>query len=702
MWTTVKQLSILTSLSTRAIQKKAQNGELTYRYKDNKTMEIDLSSLPEDMRRRLPESLRKETGALTAISQASSLLVTPAQQSALGRSLTKKEKQKLETVRYYKALNPLQAESIRAAITANYFGISVSTVRRYVKELDSFGILGKTKKTKKSAFDPEAELYIKGYYLSFMRNTNIQQKKPAWVALQKMAKEKGWKIGCRASAYTMLDEIPEILKRYAIAGNRALDNFYFIRRDWNNLKPSEIWIGDQHVCDYWVMDPECPDKPYRPVIYLWEDGATRMVAGLAVGRGSYDSDTVIESIRVGIRRFGFFECTYNDNGTAECAKATTSIIDDLTILSDGRCQMKDVSDLYKTEDGTYIVEDQNGEPVTATGDVESWRKMRRRIYANVKNAKAKPIERLFNTLETMLAGLGIPGHVVDPMATADQEEKEQQQLDRWIRNGDLLTLDEFVRVFVSVVDRYEHTPHSSLKMSPCEVLQKHISAGWRATRPASEMDLDFVFLSRTQAKIRKGRVLINGIEYMGEGLKSVVSGYADIGLTLHEGEICEIRYDKLDPTIAYAVFPSSAVKIRALQPVKPISMLDDVAMENAISWKRHQMKVTRELFFALEKPASIMIESKISKQVEKARKSVEESEEGKNEEKEMPVIYRQSNTNRLFHSDFEHYQACLETLVDGRELMPGEIEFMAEYESRPEYAFEKARWDVLKNLGGLK
>ena len=700
MWLPIKDLAMLTGLSSRTIQKKVASGEIEARKKDKKSLEVDVSSLPEDLKNLLPERIRQESGSLTAISRTDSTMLSPAQSAALGRTLTEKEKKKLEIAKYYKALNPLQTEAVRAAITANMFSVSVATVRRYVKGFEAHGVLEVKKESKNTSWDPEAIRYLQGYYLSFLRDTNIRQKKPAWEAVKKEAEKQGWKIGCRASAYEILKEIPELMIKFALAGNRSLDNFFYIKRDWDSLQPSQVWIGDQHICDWWVIDKDAPDKPYRPVIYLWEDGATRMVAGLAVGHGSYDSDTVIESIRMGIKRLGFFEYTYNDNGTAECSKAATQIIDDLIILSNGRTQMKDISDLYRTEDGTYVVTDpETEEAVYVTDSVDQWRKVRRRIYANVKNAKAKPIERLFSTLEAKLMAKGLPGHVVTPGCPADQEEKEQHNLDKWIEKRQLLTIDEFIYQFVSVIDAYEHERHSSLGMSPWQKLQEKISKGWMATRPASDEELDFIFLRKSKARIKKGRVTINGIEYRGEDLKVEIGKYADVGLALHEGEMVDVRYDLNMPELAYAVFPSSALKIRRLTPVKAINMLDASAMEDAIRWKRQQMKVTRQLFESLVSPEGITVESKLIGRIEQANKTLLEPQE---EENTPPTVYRKGLVIPLFKSDYEHYEWCLSQLVDGNSLTDQDLDFIRGYETRPGYEEEKSRWETMKRLGGLK
>lgn len=699
MWISVKNLAAQLNISTRAVQKMIAEGQVVARKKNKKTYEVDTSTLPQRHQAHLPEVMRAVSLPRVAITQ----VISSSAATALGRTLTRKERIKAEVVKYYEELPVLQTQAVRIGITAKVFSISPSSVRRYIKELEQHGVLGKPKEGKKSKWTDEAKNWMIGWYLNFIKTTSVNSKQAAYDAVSTESLKRGWTIGCRSSAYAILSDIPKLMVDYATAGNRSLDNYFYIKRDWNSLKPSQIWIGDQHVCDFWVVDKTNPDKwrYFRPTIYAWEDGATRMITGIAVDE-NYTSDTVIESIRVGIHRFGFFENTYNDNGTSECSKAATQIIDDLIILSDNRSHMRDVSDLYRNEDGVYVVEDAEGRKIGATDSLDSWRRQHRRIYARVKNAKTKPIERLFGTIETKMAQRGVPGHVVTPGAPADQEEKESQVLARAKANDWILTLEEFMVELIKGIDEYEHSYHSTLKMSPREKLAEYISKGWAAKRPANPKDLDFIFLSRASAIVRKGRVTINKRMYIGEDLGTSYSNvFPDVGLSMHENEKVEVRYDKYNPDIAYAVFPNSDVKIRALKPVRPIDMLDDQAMKKGIEWKRHQMKVVREAFTKLAIPiTNTLIESKLSVQIEEADRKIADIKQPRL----VPPALHKASANRsnkalrLHASDDAHYEWCLIELANGNTLDPVEREYMNAYECTDEYKRDRSYWDSFRDF----
>ena len=701
MWLSVTELSRLIQMSPRTVQSAIKDRRVDARKKDGKSYEVDLSTLPPDLMSRLPEEWRQQAGALTLVEGRNSLVMSAASQAALGRRLTSRERQKAEIAAFYSRLDPTMLEGQRTAIVATEFGVSTSTVRRIVKDVRKNGFVSDRSVGHGKEWDEEAVQYLQSWYLSFMKNTNVNSKQAAWNAVQAEAKKRGWKIGCRTTAYQLLSEIPQLMVKYALAGSRTLDNYFYISRDWSRLKPSQIWIGDQHICDFWVVDKTNPEKweYYRPTLYVWEDGATRCIAGIAVDK-NYTSDTVIESLRMGITRFGFFDCTYNDNGTSECSKAATQVIDELISISGNKSHMMDISELYRTKDGVYVVEDPDGNVVSIDETVEEWQRKHRRIYANVKNAKAKPIERLFGSIESKMAEKGIPGHVVTPDAPADQEEKEQKMIDYWKAHDMILTLDEFMRELVKGIDEYEHNYHSSLKMTPWQAVQKHIADGWRAVRPESQEALDFIFLARTRAKVRKGRVVINGLQYKGEDLKTVVGRFADVGINLHEGEVVDIRYSKSDPSVAYAVIPTSENAIRPLRLIEAIDMLDDDAMVQAIRWKRDQMRMVREVFKSLEVPVVNMISNRLTEQIVSASKEKEKIELPPPEKLKVyvPAKKKREDPEGFHASERDRYQWLVDKELEGIPLTGSELAFMEEFENAPHFEIQRTYWNNYRRL----
>lgn len=700
MWINTKDLALMVGCSARKIQMLAKEGKISSRRKNGKSIEIDTDSLPSEWKAlvvSVPSGPR-------AFSESG---LSGYAESALGRKLSEKEIRRLEIVRYAESLMSLP-ESRRVSMTAAFFGVSESTVRRAIRDVQKYGaVKGERRGQGPRSWDDEAIGFLKAFYLQLMKDRNIDSKEAAWKAVQSEAQNKNWRIGSRSSAFRILKDIPSIITGYAIGGNRALDNYFYIKRDWSSLEPAAMLIGDQHIADFWVVDDRDAEKPYyfRPTFYVWEDAATRCIAGIAVDE-DYSSETVLNALYMAISRFGYFKATYNDNGTSECSNAAVTVIDEIIRLSGGRSHMYDLSELYKTSDGRYAVEDADGNIVDIASDEKAWRNKYRRIYAQVKNAKAKPIERLFSTLEMKMAERGIPGHVVTPGCPADQEEKESAVLERQKNNKEILSLEEFVREMIITISEYEATRHSSLGMTPLEKVNEWIRKGWRPAYPESRADLDFIFLSRKKAKIRKGRVTIDGIDFIGEDLKNANGRLLDVGLVLHEGESVEVRYNAMDMSHAYAVFPEAepGSRIRVLKAVEAIDMLDGKKLSEAIGWKRRCMKTVRESFSMLAFPDSGMKkkDSSILTEIEKADAALNVIEE---DEKPAETV-KQSRAPRirpsrpLFGSSFERFKWCCDMIIGDFELDDNDAEFCARYRLGEEYQENSEYWEAYMKAGG--
>lgn len=700
MWIDVRELSDAVGVTSRAVQLKIQKGELVARRKDGRSYEVDSDSVPPEWR---PLVGKLHPAARPAAAPA----LSASAESALGRKLSEKEMRRLEIAHYAESLSEVP-ESMRVSLTAGYFGISESTVRRCIRGISGFGIIsGERRPVEPRAWEPEAIAFLRSYYLQLMKERNIDSKEAAWKAVRSEAQKRNWRIGSRSSAFRMLKDIPGIITGYATGGSRALDNFFYIKRDWGSLEPAAVLIGDQHIADFWVVDDRDAENPYyfRPTFYVWEDAATRCIAGLAVDE-DYSSETVLNALYMAISRFGFFGATYNDNGTSECSNAVVTVIDEIIRLSGGRSRMLDISELYKTSDGRYAVEDADGNIVDMAPDEKAWRNRHRRIYAQVKNAKAKPIERLFSTLEMKMAERGIPGHVVTPGCPADQEEKESMVLERQKRNGEILTLEEFVREMIATISEYESTRHSSLGMSPLEKVNEWIGKGWKPVYPESRADLDFIFLTRKKARVRKGRVTVDGVDFIGEDLRNENGQLLDVGLVLHEGESVEVRYSAVDMSRAYAVFPDAAAgsRIRALRAVEAIDMLDEKKLSEAISWKRRCMRTVKESFAALSSPYCFRDDGKKElTEVEKADRALEEAaedKEGTAEPEPCPRAPRIRPVRPLFSSSFERFRWCCDMIISDFGLDENDRDFCARYRLGEEYQENEEYWEAYMKAGG--
>lgn len=710
MWVDVKNVAEAAGRSPRTIQMMARDGKIQSRPKNQKSIEIYVPSLPPEWQTKLvkagnvPSLENVSTATTAALAPAAQLtaIATSASAARLGAKVTERQRQRLLIAQRVKARPAGTPKTEWISSVASYYGISTSTVRRIASEVDSFGAVGRPRdRGVPRAWDAEAIAFIKGYWLQAIREIGECSKTTAWKALQVQAKKMGWKIGSRSSAFALLGEVDHLLVAYARGGNRALDNYFYITRDADTLQPMQIVIGDQHIFDWWVADYET-GLISRPECYLWLDMATKLIYGIAFDK-SYNSETVKESLRLGLYRFGAFDCTYNDNGSSECSKAINTIIDDLINLQMANA---DISDLYRTPEGVYVVVDEDGDILDTARTSEEWRRKHRRIFANVRNAKAKDIERFFRTLEGMLLAKMLPGRVATPGAPAAIDEVERQRLEVQKNRRELLTIEEFQVVVLETLREYENTLHSTLKMTPLQKLQQKINGGWKPRYFEKEV-VDITLADRQRRKVDRGRVTIGNVTFIGEDLRAEDGSVADVGLWKHDGQSVEIRFNARDLTYAYAIVDGT---IRPLRAVTSVAMLDDNAMTEAIALKRKQMAAVREAFGQFTRPiGGLTIRSEVGPKIRAAHKIVHELPEPSSDAEELKdavasqiaIAKKKTMPIRAIHTNNrERYRWCLDMIISGEGLDPVDQLFMHSYEGSDEYKNASDYWTTYKRMGG--
>ena len=592
-------------------------------------------------------------------------------------------------------------------VIAKKMGTSPATVRRLLKAAETGAKVPERKKRELSSWSPEAVHYLQAFFLAAVKEAGSCSKKRAIEALKTEAAAKGWRIGCDTSAYKLLDEIDPLLVKYAKGGDRELDNFFYVARDLTTLSPMQIVVGDQHIFDYWVEDKET-GKVFRPECYLWLDMRTRMVYGLAFakpGKG-YNSETVRQSLRIGLKRFGKFGRTYNDNGRPELAQAVTAIINELAAYG---MEIGSEADLYRTASGAFAVEDETGKVVGTAKTRREWEQHRNRIFARVKNAKAKPIERFFSTLEKLLEDRLMPGKVKPLAASAPVEEENQNRLDRQRKSGQLLSPEEFQLVVLQCIDTYENRTHGAFNHSPKEELMQLVAEGWKPTF-INQKEVDFIFFNRERRKVRAGRVRVDGSDFEGEPI-AVNGGRIDpeIGITSYEGKEIEVRWNPEDPEECYAVCPDGS--IRPLRKVIGIDPTDESQVSAALEWKRQQKKAVRQAFAVLTQSVSgTVLTTTTAPKIEQAqnrKKTLPPPMTGaelKAAAEKKAVEYKafaiQSTAAKTHKTPLDRYKWCIDRLISGCELNSLDSGFVAKFEQSLT-ASQRQYWTTYKKIGGL-
>nr|WP_321265231.1 transposase domain-containing protein [uncultured Sphaerochaeta sp.] len=683
-WITVKAIAKALGKSTRTVQLKIKKDmNIKSRMKDGRSLEIYIGSLPSDWQMKIratsPVVVANRSAVTAMVPSAKTLDASdaPATVANIGAALTDAQRKRLMISAMIKDCPPTLTKTQWIAKVARINGVSISTVRRIENEVAVHGTVQVIRKSgRNTKWDAAAIEYLKSFYLQAMSEIGTCSKSAAWKACQKEAEKKGWSIGSRSSAYTILDDIHHLLVEKAMGGRRALDNYFYIARDLSLLAPFQVVVGDQHIFDYWVADYNT-GRIWRPECYLWLDMKTRLIYGIAFAENHYNATTVRDALRFGLYRFGRPDCTYNDNGSSECSKAITSMVDDL--LRDG-INTKDVTDLYRAPDGTYVIADEDeNKVIDLASSAEEWKAKHRRIYANVKNAKTKPIERFFRTLESMLDDKMLPGRCATPGAAAAVDEVERARLEKQKEKCELLSFEQFMTVVVQVLAEYEETKHSTLKMSPRHRLEIDEAEGFKLKKyePKELYRIELITADRKKAKIQRGRVLVNGIWYQGEELSASGSDLLDTGLWSHDGEYVEVRYSKYTG-LCYAIVKGEA---RKLEPVKKIEMLDEVSMVEAMCDKNRQIRAVTEVFNAITKSIGSVKYTATEDETSQDQAPIspeKESTEEKEFRKALPFL-------PLHHTSWERYQWCLDIIIAGCPLSEKDKNWARNYRESSEY-----------------
>ena len=650
----------------------------------------------------------------------------------------------------FRKRSPLISKAQAYVQIAERFNISVPTVQRYIRRMENgsmFALPEGRQGRHVYAWSDEALSFFTNFFLAAIQEVGGCTVRNAYNYTKEEAQRQGWSIGSEASAYVHARNISPAMKMLAKGGQRALDNMFYISRDLSKLKPFQLIVGDQHIFDFWCekpdVTPETPEKERytRVECYLWLDMATRLVYGISFDV-AYNTHTVTRALRMGIKRFGKFESTYNDNGSSEKSALSDTIVERLQNYG---VRFLDEADLYHSDNDRYIVEDTEGLVVDVVPTKAEWEKRHRRIFARVKNAKTKPIERFFNTLEQILRDMCLPGLKKGLAISAPEEEQASKRLEWQKKNGFILSYENFIRQVLRAVEIYETRIHSTLECSPRERLEQYKKDGWLPTF-IDPRDEAYLFMESTMRQVKGDRIELDGIEYIGPDLTQEMILQNRGTLVAYNRQKIEIRYDpeNLDLGV-FAIEPGTKHAI-ALRPVEKIDMLDHEAMVKQLQWKKRNMRAVQEAFITVTKNSNVKVLSEPQKftELHKAEELAEEAmtqqleykqpaqvipqavikkaDIKNNEEQEIPVAvsrrksadfsniplsvsrreesisqdeFLEALSQRIgkesvlrahgkpvFYTERERYEYILNQFYSGEHLSPDELDFKFNYESK--------------------
>lgn len=508
-WLSVSAVSELMAVSERAVRRKATQektfGETGFRYisgtNGGKRLEILLEALP--------------TEAQTAYyNQQGEFQASVINREQYTLSQRKKGELRAQAVSQY---SKYRREQHRAGQTKET-EIMQAFVDLWNAQHPDFTFTTKTLyewRRKSKAGDPDKLVDKRGGYnrgkssipeemLEYFKHLYLQESKPSvancFRLTQYEANKRGVVIpGLRAFELAASSFPAPIVALYREGGKYFSDRYMpYTERDYENLAPNDRWVSDHHLWDVFVRvsDGEGGWKAIRPWGTYWMDMRTRKVVASIVRNGDPNSDVVVCSFGIGVEAFGVPRSVLLDNGRDYKAK-----------------------DVFNAQCEEVI----NSLAVNLQLDT---------VYAIPYNAKAKPIERTFDTFEQQFGKL----HPTYAGSNAKARPESLQTLDIM----DYPTLDEFISMHDQFVyEVYNNSPHSGSYMHGKSPNQMYAALPFSVRRVTKEVLYFSLMRVKGKRTVQRNGITFNGIHYYSDGVINFI------------GKAVYARYSPKQPDVLY-------------------------------------------------------------------------------------------------------------------------------------------------------
>ncbi len=496
-WISVKDTADLYGVTERTIRRKLD--EFTVKeitgLKNQKTYMVDLYSLPVDKQKQYFLSHRIDT-KIDSCNKAR--CVENYTLGELKEMYEDKFEEKLdEALRKKDAVLKLcnlkhgEKEDGVKAICEEY-GYSQRALYMYKKQYEESGITGLIRKPKsdKGSFSlpDEAVKFIKGVYLQPIK----PKKQHVLKIYNQKAKEMGWEETSLSTISRITNSIAETEKYLAFAGERAYKAKYApcITRTYDDLLINEIWVGDGHTLAIWTPEN---GKIKRYTMSAWMDMRSRGIVGFCLANHS-SSVVIAAALRSGIL----------GTGNLPGGMPGTCYMDNGLDYKSGFLNAETKEEFFNTYDGLFKAFDINTR------------------FAIPYNAKAKPIERFFQTFSSNLSRY-IPGFCGESIG---ERPHNLDKNDILIRDIGIETL---VKVIEGYMNDYNNEPLPALGgKSPAEVMNE--APKIRNDMPTAE-ELD-MFMAKSDVR-----------EILSSGIKKFGKWFWNDDVIPYIGKKCVVRYD---------------------------------------------------------------------------------------------------------------------------------------------------------------
>ena len=618
IWISVKEAADLLGYVERTVQKKASDNEVTYRYirsntgRGGKKIEILLESLPEAA---IKAYYNKSAGE-------SHFVINTEYTS------TKKQKEKgvarAEAVAEYKRF---KRELQKSGITKEG-EIRALFIAKWNEEHEDFNITSKSlydwqKKTKSGNVDKltdrrggynRGQSHIPEKYAKRFEKLYLQESKPSISSCYTEIKAKAtidgdYIPGIKAFRNYVRNLNPALLKRYR-GGLKAFtdDCAPHSEMDYSQLKPNDKWVSDHHIWDIFVRVPDNKGgwRVVRPWGSYWMDMRSRKVVSSILRIDAPNGDVVLASFGLGIKHFGVPKGVILDNGKDYKSK-----------------------DLFFPE-GKHLEESENiATSLAANLDIDV-------TYAIPYNAKAKPIERMFNTFEEQL-GKKYPSYAGSNAKNRPEDLKDLDVME-------YITLEEFIAQHNTFVyNIYNENPHSGegmFGMSPNKVY----SSIKFTLRKANKYMLHFCLMRvKGYRTIGRNGITFNNIHY-----------YNDNCIKYFNKKVL-VKYDPVNPDLVYIfdkdenfLFIATKIEKMSFNPSE-----DDYLREN------NRKKLAKQIVLnEFKKDNRIRSTESISERLNLIADGIEKAPISK--QKNVSIVRNEKieeNIKRLKQSDFDREYA---------------------------------------------
>ena len=296
-------------------------------------------------------------------------------------------------------------------------------------------------------------------------------------------------------------------------GNRELKNLQpFIRRDTEQLLPTDVYTADGHCFDAEVAHP-MHGKPFRPEITAIIDVATRRLVGWSIDLAE-SGWAVLDAVRMSACECGIPAIFHVDNGSG-----------------------------YKNQ-----MMGAKGRGVMARLNTEM-------SHALPYNSQAKGlIERSHQTL-WIKAAKNLPSYIgkdMDAEASNKMFKLTRSEIKQIGVSKSLMSWVDFLTYAAEVVNGYNNKPHSSLKritdpvtfkkrhQSPLEAWNEALEMGAPIDR-VEDWDAEDLFRPYEERKVRRGEIELFGNRYFSQDLSEYHGDTVLVGYDIHNADQITVR-----------------------------------------------------------------------------------------------------------------------------------------------------------------